>query len=251
MLLCFWAGSLQGATPEWDFVAMEVPVYMEAEGKGPLYEVHLEVVSFLEHRFNATIKTHVVPPVRADQMYRAGQVRAFVPDFCDVSPPVTSVKSIPFAQIKRYIFTPPDRPAITALSGLNGLKLGLVRGYHYALPQSLTAQKVMAVNQRNALRMLNGHRVDAIIASPAEIAEIAQSDGLAMPTFAVDHPLIDKALCYSFADDMMGRLLAVAASEKLLELRANGFLKRKLGSAHIEWPAVVESPSHSAEVNSK
>lgn len=163
LLLPGWAHS---ARPELHFVAMEVPVYMEANGSGPLYDIHLEVVAFLEQQFGVGVRTQIVPPVRADQMYRSGEANAFVPDFCDIDPPVPSVKSIPFAQIKRYIFTAPAQPPLHTLDQLDGLKLGLVRGYHYALPNTLGAQLVMTLNQRNALRMLNGRRVDAIIASP-------------------------------------------------------------------------------------
>lgn len=243
MLLVFFcfSGSLQAAKPELLFVAMELPVYMEAEGRGPLYEVHAQIVEQVEKALGVSISTQIVPPVRADQVYRSGKAAAFVPDFCDVPAPIASVRSIPLARVQRHLFTAPNAASFSRLDQLKGKKVGLVRGYMYQLPEQTDFEKVMIISQRNALRMLISGRLDAILANPVEIAEISRDEALPMPNYQPEQPLVDKALCYTFPDDELGRHLAIATSAAILSLRDNGQLVHLLGASHIGQLEMLES----------
>lgn len=222
------------------FAAMELPIYMEADGTGPLYEIHQQVVAYLEAQLPISIRTQIVPPMRANQMYKSGQAVAFVPDFCDVGAPIPTVHSIPFARVQRFIFTRANQVTLTSVEQLADKKVALVRGYMYQLPKPLPFHAELTINQRNALRMLNSGRVDAIIANPVELAKIAQRDSLAMPDYNPVHPISDKALCYSFRDNNLGRQLAIITSQALLQLRHEGILAKTLNASHLAEPAVLK-----------
>ncbi|UTA48094.1 transporter substrate-binding domain-containing protein [Simiduia sp. 21SJ11W-1] len=234
---CLLAQAAHGATPteRVRFSAMLEPVFMEADGTGALNELHSKLLSALP----IATETHYAPPMRADHNFNAGTADALVPDFCNAALKRPYVRSVPFARIQRHIFTPPGSAPLTDLDQLKGLRVGLVRGYSYALqgPAGEGVQLVWLPSQRQALRMLVNGRLDAIVANAQELGAIINAEPLAWPSFEPKAPVLDRALCYAFADNQQGRQLAQAISAEILRLRDNGELARLLGpSALVKLP---------------
>ncbi|BFM13620.1 hypothetical protein R50072_37730 [Simiduia litorea] len=218
-----------------NFSLMIIPVYIEENKSGPMYEVHQQILGALSAKFNRVFDTTISPPLRAQQNFVAGRAQALMPDFCDANIGVPFVHSVPFARVVRYILTPANSPSINSYSALKGKKVGLVRGYAYDLEGKAGEgiELIWTTSQRQTVRMLRNGRLDAIVANLDEVAQIVQSEGGQMPNVDIGHPVLDRSLCYVFHDNQLGRHLALEVSGQIIELRRQGKLADSIGQNHI------------------
>ena len=217
------------------FSLMTIPVYIEQDKTGPMYQAHQEILNAVSHQTNLIFDSIVAPPLRAQQTFISHGAAALMPDFCDSTLGVPNVHSVPFGRAIRYILTPPNLPTINNYNDLKGKKVGLVRGYAYELegPSGEGVNLIWTTSQRQTLRMLNSGRLDAIVANLEEISEIANSEGISMPSVDKEHPVLDRSLCYVFHDSPLGRVLALEVSAQIIALRRQGKLEQYIGQNHI------------------
>ncbi|MDN3637835.1 transporter substrate-binding domain-containing protein [Simiduia curdlanivorans] len=218
-----------------NFSLMTIPVYIEENKTGPMYEAHQEIIEALSATFESAINTTISPPLRAQQNFIAGRAQALMPDFCDANVGVPNLHSVPFARVIRYILTPPNSPSISDYAALKGKKVGLVRGYAYDIEGKAGEgmELIWTTSQRQTVRMLNSGRLDAIVANLEEVAQIVKSEGGPMPSVDISHPVLDRSLCYVFHDNQLGRHLALEVSRQIIELRRQGKLAAYIGQNHI------------------
>ncbi len=198
---------------------------LEAPANGVLADLHQLIAT----ETGLPVAFEVQPIRRARHAFYAGRADSMFAVFPGVERPTPVVYSLPFAKMRRYIFTREGQPAAHSLPDLKDLRLGLVKGFIYnhldmELLEAQGTQIHWSPNQNSNLKMLNAGRVDAIIATAYECALLTQND-ISPPIYDADSPVTHYEFVYAFHDTASGRALEQQFSKAIQSLSALGKLK--------------------------
>lgn len=152
---------------------------------------------------------------------------------------------MPYARFERHLISIDNTPTVIRLSDFGSVRLGLVKGYFYQLPEMSELQKQgVAISYSAGLResleaLLVGH-VDVVLANAYVINNIAKSMGHAERlNYRIDAPFSERQVCYVLAKRPGNNALVDRLNRAMVGLYRRGALQR-----YIIPPYQPQNPSH-------
>ncbi len=171
-----------------------------------------------------------IAEVRAMLARREAQVQ--LGGICGVKRNVPVLYTLPYARFERHLVTAGDTPAITSLSDPRVLRLGLVEGYFYQLPNAEELEKLgvetyYSKDLKGSVQVLLAGRVDAILANAYVVNNIAKSlSQTGQLNYTMDAPFSERNACYVLPKTPASEALVEQINHAIIDLFHNGTLQR-------------------------
>ncbi|GAA5315902.1 MAG: hypothetical protein AseanaTS_11070 [Candidatus Pelagadaptatus aseana] len=173
-----------------------------------------------------------IAEVRALLARREAQMQ--IGGVCDVKRHAPVIYSVPFATTYRHLISADQTPVLTQLKDIRLLRLGLIRGYFYQLPDqrgldALGVEVHYSKDLKTSVQLLLAGRVDAILSNAQVVTNITramQQD--ARIHFQMDEPFSQRNLCYVFPDTADSQVLAERMNAAISRLYHSGRLQQIL-----------------------
>lgn len=203
----------------------EIPSWVIDKNSGRM----IEIVKEIKKRTGIQFEIRLYPPKRSVKMFKDNEVIGMFPAM-ETNIPKEAAKSEPYMYKTIYALTKKEKPDISGLEDLNGMKVGLVSGYSY--PKSITENKNLitdyASRSENNVKKLIAGRIDVYPEERNTLVRLINEMGLQKELKISEKPVCELTVCFAFQLTEEGKKLAENFSEAILEMKKDGTLEKLL-----------------------
>lgn len=192
----------------------------------------IEIAKEIKTRTGIQFEIKLYPPKRSIQVFKDNEVIGMFPAL-DVNIPKEVAKSEPYYSKKIYALIKKEKPDISGLEDMKGMKVGLVLGYSY--PQSVTKNENLIIDyasgvENNVKKLIEG-RFDVFLEEKTTLFKIIKEMELQNVLEISEKPISDMSAYFAFQPTEKGKELSDVFSKAIREMRADGTLERILFKA--------------------
>ena len=189
----------------------------------------IEIVKEIKKRAGLQFEIVVYPPKRSIEMFKKNDVIGMFPAM-ETNIPKEAAKSEPYHSKIIYALTKKEKPDISGLSDLNGMKVGLVMGYSY--PLAVTENKNLIIDiapsAENSVKKLMEGRFDVFLEEKNNLVKLVNDMGLQDELKISENPVSELTVYFAFQLTEEGKKLAENFSKAILEMKKDGTLEKLL-----------------------
>jgi len=206
---------------------------IESENEG----LFVELTRSLAKRANIDIRIEVNPAKRSLSRFMQGQVDGLFPALDSHFPPgyVIAQTEQPVYVKQDFAFTRIKQPTIKNLEDLNGLRVGITRGYPYgnAITQNPNISLDTANSDELGMQKLVAGRIDAfIVEKNSGLTALRHTQLSEQVHYDPQYPISSQPVFYAFQHSENGKRLAILFSNAFKQMQRDGsfetlFMKMK------------------------
>ena len=220
LLVCiFLVCYSSGAVSEYKFITFPVPLLVENRHQGILIQLFREIEARADESFQLTVK----PAKRARMEFKRGSYIGIFPGI-SVMFNHSIHRSETIAVKQDYVFVREGSKVPVSISELEGLKVGLTRGYPYS-PSLLNNNKIQFFYSNSDelnFKMLLAGRFDAMVVEEISGLQALTPSAANRISYDKQSPLSSYDAFFAFQPIQVGESLAQLFSHIISEMKQDG-----------------------------
>lgn len=197
----------------------------------PTEGIMVEMLQAIEKQSDLEFELNLMPTARVQRSFVAGKIYSYFPELEEFRP-IDSCRTDSFMKKAIIAVNLKDKPQITSIEQLEGLKVGAVTGFSYGLDviSNENIELIRVDNDKTNLKKLFAGRIDAIVGDiHSTVNAINELDVADKLNFDIAKPIDLLDVFFVFPKTEQGNRQCLQVSTALKQLRINGDLFRWFG----------------------